>query len=101
MFEHWVSGFEEAPDQFLFGVMISVLEVLIHSPAFWARLKQSRALSQMLLKVQDGENSNTMLKKKTVACLKAIAADQFDKIPGPVDVMRFRQKEGARDLGQF
>ena len=101
MFEHWVSGFEEAPDQYLFGIMISVLEVLIHSPPFWARLKQSRALSQMLLKIQDGENSNTMLKKKTVAILKAIAADQFSKIPDPVDAMRFRQKEGAKDLGQF
>ena len=45
MFENWVSGFNETPDQFLFGIMISILEVLIHSSAFWVRLKQSRALS--------------------------------------------------------
>ena len=90
MFENWVSGFSEAPDQFLFGIVISILEVLVHSPAFWARLKQSRALSQMLLKIQDGENPNTMLKKKTVACLKAIASEQHNKIPDPVDAQRFR-----------
>ena len=80
----------------MFGLVISIMEVLIHAPAFWARLKQSEVLTSMVVKVQDAERSpDSMLKKKCVAIMKALASERFSKIPDPVDLMRFRANEVA------
>ena len=44
MFENWASVPGKAHDEFLQGTMVSIMEVLIHNPAFWNRLKQSKPL---------------------------------------------------------
>ena len=55
----------------------------------------------MLLNIQDSEADNTMLKRKAIACIKAVASEYHQQIPDPVDPQRFRRKEQARDLGAF
>ena len=36
--EHWATSYT-ASDVYLLGLIVSILEVLIHSESFWARLK--------------------------------------------------------------
>jgi hypothetical protein len=38
LFEHWASSYLKT-DKYLKGLVIGVLEVMVHSIAFWARLK--------------------------------------------------------------
>ena len=80
----------------MFGLVVSLLEVLVHAPAFWARLKQSETLTSMVIRVQDAERSpDSLLKKKCIAIMKAIAAEKHSRIPDPVDRLRFRTKENV------
>ncbi len=52
MLEQWVSSLgTNYEDELMFGFVVSLLEVLIHAPAFWARLKQSEVLTKMVVKV--------------------------------------------------
>lgn len=40
MLEQWVSSLGTSnEDELMFGYVVSLLEVLVHAPAFWARLK--------------------------------------------------------------
>jgi hypothetical protein len=41
LFENWANANK---DSYLLGMLVSLIEVLIHSAAFWARLKQSAVL---------------------------------------------------------
>ena len=44
IFENWSKSPGRGHDEFLYGTMVSIMEVLIHNPAFWNRLKQSKPL---------------------------------------------------------
>ena len=46
--EHWAASYLDR-DTYLLGLTVGLLEVLVHSVAFWARLKQSAVLAKMLL----------------------------------------------------
>ena len=40
MLERWVAALDTSyEDEYMFGLVISILEVLVHAAAFWARLK--------------------------------------------------------------
>ena len=95
MLEQWVQTIEVGgvDDDFMLGLVISLLEVLVHTPAFWARLKQSEILTSIVIKVQDAERDpSSMLKKKSVAVMKAIACERHSALPDPVDLHRYRSK---------
>jgi len=47
------------------GLTIGLIEVLVHSVAFWARLKQSAVLSRLMLQLQDFEQDG-VIKQKAV-----------------------------------
>jgi hypothetical protein len=64
MLEHWATSFLNK-DQYLMGLTIGLIEVLVHSVAFWARLKQSAVLSRLLLQLQDFEQDG-VIKQKAV-----------------------------------
>ncbi len=68
--EHWAASFLDQ-DTYLLGLTVGLLEVLVHSVAFWARLKQSAVLAKMLLQIQDFENEG-ILKQKAVKIISAI-----------------------------
>ena len=38
-------------DEYMFGLTVSLIEVLVHAAAFWARLKQSEVLTSMVLRM--------------------------------------------------
>ena len=101
MLEQWVHSLNtEYEDEFMFGLVVSLLEVLVHAPAFWARLKQSEVLTSMVIRVQDAERSpDSLLKRKCIAIMKAIASERHSKVPDPVDRLRFRAKERATPGG--
>lgn len=50
LFEHWAASYLKS-DKYLRGLAVGILEVLVHSVAFWARLKQSSVITKLLLKV--------------------------------------------------
>lgn len=78
----------------MFGVVVSLLEVFVHTPAFWARLKQSEILTSMVVRVQDGERDpSSLLKKKSVAVMRAIACERHSSVPDPIDLHRYRNKK--------
>ena len=94
MLERWVGALDTSyEDEYMFGLIISILEVLVHAGAFWARLKQSEVLTSMVLKVQDAERSpNSMLKRKCIAIMRALACERHSRIPDPIDLHRMRSK---------
>ena len=52
MLEHWVTSIgSQNEDLLMFQYVVSLLEVLVHAPAFWARLKQSEVLASMVIRV--------------------------------------------------
>ena len=52
MLEQWVQSLDTAyEDEYMFGLTVSLIEVLVHAAAFWARLKQSEVLTSMVLKM--------------------------------------------------
>ena len=52
MLEQWVKAMDtDYEDEYMFGLVIGLLEVLVHAPAFWARLKTSETLTSMVIKV--------------------------------------------------
>lgn len=69
-FEHWAASFLDK-DTYLLGLTVGLLEVLVHSVAFWARLKQSAVLAKMLLQIQDFDTEG-VLKQKAVKIISAI-----------------------------
>jgi len=102
MLEQWVSSLGTTnEDELMFGYVVSLLEVLVHAPAFWARLKQSEVLTRMVVRVQDAErHPDSTLKKKSLAVMRAIAAEKHSKIPDPIDLQRFRPKQVNNSNGQ-
>ena len=50
LFEHWANS---NADNYLTGLLVSLIEVMVHSAAFWARLKQSSVLHRVLMTVHD------------------------------------------------
>ena len=88
MLEQWVVSMDtKYEDEYMFSLVVSLLEVLVHASAFWARLKQSEVLTSMVLRVQDAERiPDSLLKKKCVAIMKAVASERHSGIPDPVDL---------------
>ena len=88
MLEQWVVSMGiEYEDEYMFSLVVSLIEVLMHASAFWARVKQSEVLTTMVLKVQDAERSpDSLLKKKCVAIMQAVASERHSSIPDPVDL---------------
>lgn len=74
MIEHW-AGSHLQRDVYLKGLTITVVEVLVHSVAFWARLKQSAVIAKLLLQVQDYETDRG-LRNKAVKVITALSKDQ-------------------------
>lgn len=101
MLERWVSSLNtDYEDEFMFALVVSLLEVLVHAAAFWARLKQSEVLTSMVIRVQDAERSpDSLLKRKCLAIMKSIASEKHQRIPDPVDRLRFRSKEASAGSG--
>ena len=96
MLEHWVQSLEGniKEDALIYGYVVSLLEVLVHSPPFWVRLKQSGVLTSMVIHVQDNERQpDSRLLRKTKAIMSAIAAEKHSQIPEPVDLHRMRAKQ--------
>lgn len=57
--------------------MVSILEVLIHAPAFWARAKQSDILAKMVISMQAAQtNTSALLKRKAAAILDAVQREK-------------------------
>ena len=61
----------------MYSLVVSLMEVLVHTSAFWTRLKLSEVLKKMVLRVYDAERSpESLLKKKCIALMKAIACEK-------------------------
>ena len=74
MLEHWSSSFL-TQNHYLRGQAVGLMEVLVHSIAFWARLKQSAVIAKLLLQVQDFE-SGGLLRDKAVKIITALAKER-------------------------
>ena len=68
LFENWANS-QANRDSYLLGLLVSLIEVLMHSAAFWARLKQSSLLQRTLLKIHDSQRDGQILKVKTLAII--------------------------------
>ena len=88
MLEQWIVSMDtKYEDEYMFGLVVSLLEVLVHASAFWARLKQSEVLTSMVPRVQDAERiPDSLLKKKCVAIMQAVASERHSSIPDPIDL---------------
>ena len=89
-FEHWATSFLNR-DAYLMGLTIGLLEVLVHSVAFWQRLKQSTVLSRLLMQIQDFESEGE-IKRKATKCLTALGKDKHSDVPAPLDFNRYRRE---------
>jgi hypothetical protein len=75
----------------MLSLVVSLMEVLVHTAAFWTRLKFSEVLKKMVIRLMDSERGpESLLKKKCIALMKAIACEKHSSIPNPVDPHRFR-----------
>ena len=93
---------KHSDDEYLLVHIVSILEVLVHALPFWARLKQSAILQSLVVMMNDNErNSNSLLKKKLQAIIKAIKSENHDELSPPVDAQRYRPKDLKQDLGAF
>jgi hypothetical protein len=97
LFEHWAASYLKS-DKYLRGLAVGVLEVLVHSVAFWARLKQSSVITKLLLKVQDFEESG-LQKDKAVKVINSLNKEKHSEIPSPLDPMRFERRNQVNDWG--
>jgi hypothetical protein len=88
VFEYWTASYLRN-EPYLLGIVVSLLEIFIHSKSFWNRLRQSALLAKMLLNVQDHE-PHGMLRDKAVAVITALSKTDHSTIPSPVDASRFR-----------
>ena len=82
------------------GLTIGLIEVLVHSVAFWARLKQSAVLSRLLLQLQDFEQDG-VIKQKAVKVILALSKEQHRDIPAPIDFNRYKQREMLQESDGF
>lgn len=73
------------------GLTIGLMEVLVHSVAFWQRLKQSSVMQRVLMQVQDFEQDGDV-KKKASKVLSSLGKDKHSDIPSPIDFTRYRKQ---------
>ena len=72
---------DNSSDTYLHGLVVSMVEVLMHSAAFWARLKQSTVLQRTIVKIHDQQQEGQILKMKTLVILKALGKEFHNEIP--------------------